>query len=175
MKALIDSDIFKVFPDGSVRLPSGKISYGSPDTKGYRRVSYKKKFYYVHRLVAFVYIENQDNLPQVNHKNMNTSDNRVENLEWCNNRHNTCHSIENNKSRKYVQPGKARKSVLTNEEILWVVKNLGCISQLKMARELGVTGRVIYHIKNGITHSNITKIQRTDRDGSAHGKEVLRK
>lgn len=37
----------------------------------------------VHRLVADVFISNANNLPEVNHKNKNRADNRLENLEWC--------------------------------------------------------------------------------------------
>ena len=38
---------------------------------------------YVHRLVGSAFVPNPDNLPEINHKNENPSDNRAENLEWC--------------------------------------------------------------------------------------------
>ena len=37
----------------------------------------------VHRLIAQAFIQNHDDLPQINHKNCNRADNRVSNLEWC--------------------------------------------------------------------------------------------
>lgn len=44
----------------------------------------RKKKHWIHRLVAQAFIDNPDNLPCVNHKDENPSNNCIENLEWCN-------------------------------------------------------------------------------------------
>lgn len=41
-----------------------------------------KKDYLVHRLVALTFLENPNNLKEVNHKDKNRQNNNVENLEW---------------------------------------------------------------------------------------------
>lgn len=53
---------------------------------GYNRVSLHKdgyqKNYSVHRLVAKAFIDNKENLPEVNHIDGNKLNNNVSNLEW---------------------------------------------------------------------------------------------
>lgn len=49
----------------------------------------KSKSYLIHRLVAATFISNPNNLPQVNHKDENPSNNNVDNLEWCDQKYNS--------------------------------------------------------------------------------------
>lgn len=46
----------------------------------------------VHRLIAKAFIENPNNFPEVNHKDENSLNNRVENLEWCSRQYNVEYS-----------------------------------------------------------------------------------
>lgn len=71
---------------------NGKILKQVKDKDGYVRVTLSKnnlrKNYFVHRLVAQTFIPNPQNLPQVNHKDVNPLNNNVDNLEWCNSKYN---------------------------------------------------------------------------------------
>lgn len=57
------------------------------NTQGYKHVCLckngKSKTIPVHRIVALSYLPNPYNLPEVNHKDENKTNNMVGNLEWC--------------------------------------------------------------------------------------------
>ena len=75
------------------------------DRKGYKYVIMDGKLRRVHRLVAIAFIPNPDNLPQVNHKDENKSNNIVSNLEWCTNQYNVNYgtSLERMARKQWVQ------------------------------------------------------------------------
>lgn len=74
--------------NGSKRFEKEKILKYCITKNGYPSVILAKfgtrKLKKIHRLVGETFIPNPDNLPQINHKNEDKTDNRVENLEWCN-------------------------------------------------------------------------------------------
>ena len=66
------------------------------DEDGYRT----QRVYRVHRLVAQAFIPNPKNLPQINHKDENKSNNCVDNLEWCTAKYNINYGERNAKVSK---------------------------------------------------------------------------
>ena len=69
--------------------------------RGYLHVTLcygEKRDYLVHRLVAQAFLENPNDLPEMNHKDEDKENNHVDNLEWCTKQYNTTYG-ERTKSR----------------------------------------------------------------------------
>lgn len=90
------------------------------DKDGYKKVVLckdgKYKTYYIHRLVALAFIPNPDNLPEVNHKDEDKTNNYYKNLEWCTRKYNNNYGTRNkkiskaNKGKKFTGEHKRKMS-----------------------------------------------------------------
>lgn len=99
-----------------------KILKTTKDNNGYLVVSLHKgvgkrketeKRFYVHRLVGEHFIENVNDYPVINHKDENTSNSVVWNLEWCSVGYNNTYGTS--KSKCYKKIGAFIDNVLIKE------------------------------------------------------------
>lgn len=100
-KICVDGKEILVSDLGHIYNLKGKEYANDENSKGYSRVSLSTTIngvkhrgrYSVHRLVATAFLPNPNNLQQINHKDLCRTNNKVENLEWCDQSYNMRHSI----------------------------------------------------------------------------------
>ena len=82
------------------------ILKGNDNGDGYLQVKLLKddkgKNYKIHRLVAQAFLDNSNNLPEVNHRDENKQNNCVQNLEWCDRAYNNNYGTRTEKTCKPV-------------------------------------------------------------------------
>ena len=89
---------YEVDETGKVRNTlTGNTIVGDTNNAGYQRIccyrnKHKQRFFR-HRLVAELFIDNPNNLPEVNHIDGDKTNNRMENLEWVTASENQLHAI----------------------------------------------------------------------------------
>lgn len=81
-----------------------KIKKSSKNNKGYSTVhlNYKGKEsnFLIHRLVGKAFISNPYNYPEIDHKNENKNDNKINNLIWCTRIYNNTKGIQSKEGRR---------------------------------------------------------------------------
>lgn len=91
----LDND-YMVYSDGRIWAKKKKPHFLVPqNNRGYMRVCITingvKKSRTVHRMVAETFLDNPDNLPQINHIDEDKTNNDVSNLEYCTAKYNSCY------------------------------------------------------------------------------------
>ena len=91
-------------------LKKGIILHPVDNGSGYLKVELKdgihKKRVYVHRLVAYAFLENKANKPFINHIDNNPYNSSVENLEWCTPQENSDWMVKqarNKRTNKWIE------------------------------------------------------------------------
>lgn len=132
------------------RIYEGQILKQADDKDGYKKIGLskngRKRRFFVHRLVGETFIPNEENKPQINHKNGIKYDNNLTNLEWVTPSENTLHGFE--------KLGRKGNNGGQNKEVEQYDKNrkkVGEFESLSAAAEnQGVTVQAIsYAVKNG--------------------------
>ena len=91
----------QVSSKGRFKFKDGRVTIGSDDKAGYRVVMFQGKMHFLHRLIAKAFaLPREEGQDTINHKDLNPSNNEVENLEWMSNAENISHSYANNLDRK---------------------------------------------------------------------------
>lgn len=121
--------------------------------RGYRAVAFKvarktNRTRLVHRLVAEAFLPNPDALPHVNHKNLDKTDNRVDNLEWCTEAQNQQHAADRGRFHGRTNPNARFK--LQPAQVDEILARLARGEfQDDLAAEFGVSQSMISAIKTG--------------------------
>lgn len=96
----------------------------------------RERTMYIHRLVAMAWLPNTENKETVNHKDFNTLNNHVDNLEWMTRQENLNHARENNMlgASKYVFTPLEESAILelnrTGMNMSDIAKKYGCSSNV---------------------------------------------
>lgn len=125
------------------------------DRGGYLRVTLypSGKTYSVHRLVARTFLEKPEGCNLVNHKDGVKTNNCVENLEWCDHKHNVNHAYENGLNHYRKIDGEDNPSAKLTRQKVAEIRSLAKDGKTwhELAKQYGVQYNCIKRIVLNIT------------------------
>lgn len=131
------------------RYKEGKKKSPYVDKDGYLCVSVmvnnKAKAFKVHRLVAMTFLNNPDNLPQVNHRDANKQNNHFNNLEW----------VTNERNQRHAWDADLKTIKLKTEQVREIKRLLGKHNNTEISKLYGVDPSTISNIRTGRTWKTI--------------------
>lgn len=150
---------YAVYEDGRVLGLRGWFLTPQEDRRGYLtvkvRVSGGDKTIKVHQLVAQCFIENPDNLVEVNHKDGDKRNNYWENLEWITRSGNIQHAYDLG-LRSAMGTNNARCKT-SEEEVHEICKRLDSGMSSADIRNLGYNYNLVRAIKSGKNWTHISE------------------
>nr|QBK86138.1 MAG: HNH endonuclease [Marseillevirus LCMAC101] len=111
---------------GRIKPPHCHIVYGSK-TGDY--LTYGKSQKYVHVIIAEVFLPNLKKKPEVNHKDKDGTNNKLENLEWSTRRENIIHSHQTNSNPDRYSTAKAIKQYDLEGNLIGEYRSIGQASR----------------------------------------------
>ena len=155
----LDKVVFQKAKNNSVskHIYKGKILKPILHDNGYNYVTLNYKIISVHKLIAKTYLENNEKLPQINHKDGNKTNNNINNLEYCSASYNMKHAYKNNLINMYSERRKRSNNInimkanihnykkiinnSTNQEHINVTKLKLRLLEAQLSREYGASGK----------------------------------
>lgn len=120
------------------------------NNQGYSMIGLRKngklKSTSIHRLVALNFIENINNLPEVNHVDCNKSNNNVNNLQWISRKENQRHAIKN--GLVPVKRGEEQYCHKLTDEKVREIRNNENLTHRELAKIYNVSKSTITRVKS---------------------------
>lgn len=150
--------------DKNGQFRKGRVLADKHNNRGYHMIALCRdgnaKYRLIHRLVAIAFLNNPDNLPEVNHKDENKANNSVSNLEWFTSEYNL-----NYGTRKYriaKSSGNKHKTNYSNYPKQIIATNINTGKSLILP-SLHVAGK-----KLGVDFRQVSAVIR-GKQNTAHG------